>query len=136
MATYSGVFKSSYFKVKDVEAFEQFVQQASCEDIITVHRHPNDPSHVFLCAYDDLPSTMQNGEDEDDEKEFLPELAKHLAEGEVAMFETVGYEKLRYLGAYAAVVLWDGRIGSACMEDLLKLAAQQIDVTLCPEQLP
>lgn len=121
MANYCGMFRSNYFKVKDVKKFREFVDQYPCEAIemrVDGEDDSNRPSDVAIMSQcDGIPS---NTHEDSDNGHFLNELPKHLVDGEVAVFYEVGNEKLRYLVGCSIAVHSSGKMISSYIEDVYK----------------
>lgn len=100
MADYHGAARSNHFEVKDREAFLAWI-----ETVPNVRAEEGgDQTFVLLEKYGEgWPSTRLTGAD-DEELYLLRELSEHLAEGEVAVLEESGAEKLRYIAGHAAAV--------------------------------
>ena len=101
MATYMEMARSNYFTVKDKDAFKAFLDHFSTVDLIE-----DDQGRVGFLAHDGLPLDLIVDEDtgEDDHIDFVGELSSHLTEGEVAVVQVIGWEKMRYLNAYATAI--------------------------------
>ena len=101
MATYMEMARSNYFKVKDKDAFKEFLGLFSGLDLIE-----DDQGRVGFLAHDGLPLDLIVDEEtgEDDHIDFVGELAGHLVDGEVAVVQVIGWEKMRYLSAYATAI--------------------------------
>jgi len=101
MATYMEMARSNYFKVKDKDAFKVFLDHFSSVDLIE-----DEQGRVGFLAHDGLPLDLIVDEDtgEDDHIDFVGELSSHLADGEVAVVQVIGWEKMRYLNAYATAI--------------------------------
>lgn len=103
MANYVGVGRSNAFRVADSESFLAWVE--TLPDVWAVEE--GEAIYVLLCDGDqgDWPFIRFEGEDaEDEDFDIFGELAEYLAEGEVAVLEAVGREKLRALVGYAVAV--------------------------------
>jgi Ribonuclease G/E len=79
---------------------------------------------------DDGDSDADDDEDSDeDENLFVPDMiAEHLLPGQVAVFEHVGHEKLRYLSGWAIAVFDDGRQIRVSLGDIYAMAASEFGV--------
>lgn len=131
MANYVASARSNYFRVRDEDAFLVWVETVpgvvayrdtplGVDADVQDHAHP---SYTLLVedydaggwpCYRTARSGNLEGHDEpehavadvyeDQELDLPAELAEHLAQGEVAVLEEVGAEKLRYLSAHAVAV--------------------------------
>lgn len=114
MADMHGAVRSSYFKVKDVDAFKRwFAEHVQFGDNIDVW--DNDDGVAFG-SYEMYPSAWPNhpaDEDEDIEAQpwdldaFAAELRQHLLPGETFNVVAAGNEKLRYVGAQQLIITHD-----------------------------
>jgi len=104
MANYYEQARSSYFKVKDKEAFRAFLERFGG----AVEMIEDDKGRVGFLAGEGLPSEWvvadADGMEEHVEVDFASELAVHLADHEVAVVMANGYEKMRYLVGYAIAI--------------------------------
>ena len=101
MANYYASFRSNYFKVKDIADFKTWV------DSFNIEFYDKDEGLVAVGSMDSgLPmgKTGPAPEYEYVDVEFLDELSKHLVDGEVAIVQEAGSEKLRYIVAYSVAV--------------------------------
>jgi len=118
MANYISTWRSNYFKVKDREAFLEFISRVHDLDVKEDER-----GFVLLEAQDGeggAPSMISLNPDDDDAEpayfdtgeaaSFESYIAAHLADGEVAILMESGHEKLRYVSGYATAVRADGEI--------------------------
>ena len=114
MANYESAARSNRFKVRDEGAFVDWV-----EEFHNLRAEPEgDGVYVLLetdgtgwPSYRELeePCTRRapdgrEVEEWDEEIDFPVELSCHLAEGEVAVLEEAGHEKLRYVAAHAVAI--------------------------------
>lgn len=94
MANWYGMSRSNYFRVKDEAAFRTEMEKYDVEVIA-------DKDGLFGLLGDDegyWPSCVTETEEDFD---FIDKVAPHLADGEIAVFVTVGHEKSRYGTGYA-----------------------------------
>ena len=106
MANYYGFGRTNYFRVKDMDVFLNDMSEYSD---IEAHKHPSDEGLVCILVTDDdgyggFPSYDY---EKDKEIDFFSIVAGHLADDEVAVFQHVGAEKLRYLTGYSMAVTND-----------------------------
>lgn len=101
MANYYGSGRTNYFRPKSIHAFK--AEMEKYDDITVVD---GNPGHVCLLVndpdgYGGFPSWDH---EKDEEIDFFAIVAAHLADDEVAIFQHVGAEKLRYLSGYSLAV--------------------------------
>ena len=131
MANYVGVGRSNAFRVADSEKFLQWLQ--TVPDVRAVEEGEN--TYVLLCESDQggWPFIRYEGEDaEDEEFDIFLELSDHLAEGQVAVLEEVGSEKLRVLVGYAVAVNHLGQTVTVNIDDVYELAAEKWEADAIP----
>ena len=115
MANYCAYARTNYFNVTDDAAFK-----AAMSEIPGIEVDKRSTGWV-ICATDEggWPAW-----DENDCEIDLPALvSQHLAPDEVAVFQEVGHEKLRYITGYAEVINHRGERASVGIEDIYRLAA-------------
>lgn len=128
MANYIAVARSNYFKVKDQAAFEEEARLYN----LTVREAVRDQGQGSVMIHPDQdgdcggwPGFIWDDElEEDIEFDLHGWLAGHLVDGEVAVLEEVGFEKLRYLVGVAVAVNSRGETRSVQLGDIQELALQ------------
>lgn len=122
MANFEAVSRTNYFKVKDPKAFEAAMVGTNL--IVWAAA-----DGVFGLAYENggWPSDREVN-DEIEEFDLLQTVSAHLAEGQVAVFMTAGYEKLRYVVGEAYAVDHKGDVVGVALTDIYDLAAKQFGV--------
>ena len=126
MANYCGLGRSNYFRVRDIAAFKD----ALPDD----YRVVDGPDGVVtvLCENEDGGWTAYEwGDDESDdadaaedvEVDVIDLVATHLTPGEVAVFQSIGNEKLRYVNGVAVAINADGDRVTVTLDDIYDLAA-------------
>ena len=124
MADYSANFRTNYFWTKDPAAFIAWVAT-----IPGLEAHQKDPTRTD-CAYALLCEGSEPQFTNDGDLIDLPsEVAKHLADNEVAILIEIGHEKLRYLVGTAQAVHSDGRSISLSLCDIYRQAEDEFGVT-------
>lgn len=119
MANYVGHARSNYFRVRDEAAFLAWV-----ETLPGVVARNGDSSGCFVLLVEDADGggwpNWRYYEDVEDEEEMdlHAELAEHLAEGEVAILQEIGAEKLRYLVGYTVAVNHRGETLSVSIDEV------------------
>lgn len=100
MANWYGASRSNYFKVKDTEEFEKFLNQFS-----GIEFDSEEEGYCILAEEGYWPSSIYNEEtsEYDEYYDFFQDLSSHLLEGQVFIIVTSGHEKMRYItgDAYA-----------------------------------
>lgn len=124
VANYVGVGRSNAFRVADSEKFLQWLE--TVPDVRAVEEGEN--TYVLLCETDQggWPFIRFEGVDEEDEEfDIFIELSEHLEEGQVAVLEEVGSEKLRVLVGYAVAVNHLGETVTVNIDDVYERAAEK-----------
>ena len=120
MADYSGNCRSNYFKVKSQDDFINWAESLDLDVWTESHNHPG---CVGFGCYGSIPSYRYKEGAEDgnfEEVDFAQELAAHLVDGEVAIYQEVGHEKLRYLSGFSVAVRSDGKVLSSGIDEIFK----------------
>jgi hypothetical protein len=127
MANYCCVCRTNYFKVKDVQVFEEWaskyevrvIQNQVAENDVLVGLVSEEPDCGVWPSYD--------GET-DQEIDFISELSKHLADDEVAILMEAGAEKARYVCGVALAVNADGDILSIDLDEIYGMVKKEWNV--------
>lgn len=111
MANYISFTRSNYFRVTDPEAFKKIINRViTDEDSLELwERTENGMTYYAFGAYSSICGLRHEAEDADNDGEFEVEavydaLAKVIAPDDAIIITEIGYEKLRYLTAYAVVI--------------------------------
>jgi len=126
MANWYGSSRSNYFRVKDCDAFLQWVEKRGLgffkngEDAALFAIHSGDSTDAGSWPSYDLEA--------DTEIDLVAELAQHLPKGEVAVLMEIGAEKLRYLTGIAIAVNHKGRAAVVSLDDVYRKAARTFRV--------
>lgn len=126
MANWYGKARTNYFRVKDVEAFRETFKDLEVE-VIT------DKDMVGLLAegeFGDFPSGHHDENDEWVDVDVEALVAEHLVKGEVAVFMTVGWEKMRYLTGHARAVNSAGETRQVDLDDIYDLARRELGLNV------
>ena len=108
MANWTGTARSNYFKVKDEDAFEAWVENLGMELIADKERrfgfigNDSDSGGFPTGRWDD-----ETGELTD--TDIGKDIVQFLVEGEVCILMEVGAEGARYVTGYAVAIHSDGR---------------------------
>jgi len=126
MANYYASCRTNYFKVKDVNAFQADIESIPGIDVIV--------GSESICILGDdpdgagWPAWIHDEETgEDIEIDFFQEVAKHLADGEVAIFMEAGAEKLRYITGFALAINNKGEMETISLQNIYDLAKNLTD---------
>ena len=124
MANYYASARSNYFRVKDSQAFEAWVNSVGNLGIFT----KDNAGETLYAIYDnggDSCGWPSYNFDEDTEIDLTADLAEHLVDGEVAVLIEVGAEKLRYLVGCAVAVNWKGEVEWLNLDRIYDLAEER-----------
>ena len=114
---YYATVRSNYFRVKDLESFKQFCDRWGLELLETVTRGE-------VVGF--TPQRFNDGgirqPPDDEEADFVSELAKQLDRDEVAIFMEAGNEGVRYVIGLATAVNWRGTQTHISLCDIYKKA--------------
>ncbi|HSW45458.1 MAG TPA: hypothetical protein VLM89_07800 [Phycisphaerae bacterium] len=106
MADYVASARSNYFRVKDVDAFQKWLE----ENHLGHYESQDEPGRFMIFPDDgghgDWPTILREDPDtgEEYEADLFDELAKHLHDEDVAVLMEAGAEKLRYVSGWAVAV--------------------------------
>lgn len=131
MANYYAYARSNYFRVKDLPDFDAFCRKW---DLAKTEREERvgflvNSEHGLNTGYYYDPETG-----EDVEANFEQELSSHLLDGEVAIVIQIGWEKLRYLTAWAWAVNHEGKLAACDISEIYERAKElnpKGAITLC-----
>lgn len=111
MANYISFTRSNYFRVTDPEAFKKIINRViTDEDSLELwERTENGTTYYGFGAYSSICGLRHEAEDVDNDGKFEVEavyeaLSKVVAPDDAIIITEIGYEKLRYLTAYAMVI--------------------------------
>ena len=111
MANYISFTRSNYFRVADPEAFKKIINRVSTDEdsLEQWERTENGMTYYGFGAYSSICRLRHEAEDVDDDDEFeanavYEALSKVVAPDDATIITEIGYEKLRYLTAYAVVI--------------------------------
>lgn len=128
MANYISFTRSNYFRVTDPEAFKKIINRViTAEDSLELwERIENGTTYYGFGAYSSICGLRHEAEDADNDDEFEVEavyeaLSKVVAPDDAIIITEIGYEKLRYLTAYAVVITRE-------KTELVELREASIDV--------
>ncbi len=106
--------RSNRFKVADPDKFTAWVH-----DLPELEAEKDDDGTFTLFAEEGFwPSVRDDELGDPQDIDFVPELAAHLAEGEVAVLMQAGAEGLRYLVGTALAIHSDGRVLTIDVNDI------------------
>jgi len=130
MANFYGTARTNYFKVKDIEAFKDFVNSLSnCTLLEDVGKDEQKLFGFYSdCDSGCFPSSYNEETDEHEDIDIVEETAKHLAEGEVAVFMEAGGEKCRYISGWATAINDRGDSIYLSLNDIYKMAEDKFGV--------
>ena len=121
MANFYAKGRSNYFKVADVAKFKALCEKYRLEswEEDKNERYAFTPSDEGGLQSDPSPDELF------DMEIFVKELSSVLQDGEVAVYQEVGSEKLRYLVGWAVAIHSDGRTVTVDLGDIFSKAGQE-----------
>ena len=122
MANWCGAARTNYFRVKDDAAFQDALDNFGGLEVWT---QPDDPK-LFGIGFDD--GSWPDWDNDGNEVDFVALVGSHLEPGQVAVFQTAGSEKLRYLTGYAIAVNDKGKTVDVNIDDIYHLAEKSFGV--------
>lgn len=130
MSNWVGTSRTNYFHVKDAE---KFLADMDGFDIRVVHMREGDECFAIIAETDngEWPSYdfRTAGEDDYPPEAWFPEIvAEYLADNEVAVFQTVGAEKSRYVTGYAVAINNKGEVVQVTLDDIYEVAKEKFGV--------
>ena len=134
MANFYAQGRSNYFRVSDSGRFEAFCDKYRLEYwtretegtyIKSPEENPKKELHYAFTSRDEggLCTDPEPDEFFDIEK-FVEELSSILAEGEVAIYQEVGNEKLRYLSGWSLAIHSSGKAVEVGIQDIYQKAKE------------
>jgi len=135
MSTYYGSCLSNFFKVKDLEKFEEWISkfpelETFGPELGAVEGETKDYV-AFGSTEIGIPEYMPTEDGEDIEVDFISDLYKHLQEGEVAIVQEIGNEKLLYFTGYSLVIDWQGNTKYFSIADAYDWANEKYGREIC-----
>lgn len=127
MANYYGKGRTNYVSVTDRAAFEDAAGKLNCTVIdnsdgkVGLMDANDDGGGFFFQHYDEVA---------DDYVDYDPAelIAPLLLEGEVIVFEEVGFEKYRYLSGWAFAFDRSGEVVRVSLDDIFQVASDKFGV--------
>lgn len=124
MANWYGSARSNFVRVKNVNAFRDWVE--TLPDVEIVER--DDQFSLWVGSGSDSggwPSVRWDDNDQRQDIDLAAEIAPHLSAGEVFIFCECGAEKLRYLTGWATAVNDLGETLQVSIEDIYALVRKR-----------
>lgn len=138
MANYMSSCRSNFFKIGRPIEFMEWIQQFPDLVFDDKAASPDSPQDMYGMLYVDnsdgasWPAWRWDEDDNEIEVDFFHEFSEFLAPGEVAIFQEVGAEKLRYLVGYSVAVNDKGEILTLNMNDIESMVQEEWGVTPTP----
>ena len=128
MANYYSSARTNYFRVKDADAFNKWIEQFSGLETI-VHETEGTVGVLFddgvpNCRWETEKFADGNEQEVDVEVDFMDELAEHLADDEVAVLQEAGAEKMRFINGYAIAINNKKETKQINLDDIYALAKE------------
>lgn len=131
MSNWIGTARTNYVKFASYEGYE--TAKALVEDSGNeMHPHPRHELVAMISGDDDSGGfnfTRWSEEEGDTDTEWWwPEVAKHLADGQVLVAIEAGAEKLRYVSGHAFAVHKDGRTVAVSLAGIYDMALEAFGI--------
>jgi hypothetical protein len=116
MGNYTGTARTNYFKVKDMAAFLEEIEELGKSFIFSTRDYRDNPEQgdeIAMISSEESGEWPSNRDDEGSGEEveidWVDLFSRHLEEGQVVVVQEVGSEKACYLNGYSWAITWDGR---------------------------
>lgn len=116
---YQAVFRTSYFEVKDREAFKRWLDLWSFEVGYSIHDQTEGGENLVAVSADgSIPGARRESRAIGSfvDPDFCKELASHLATGWAAIVMEAGYEGHRYVVGIASIVYSTGAVSQMSLD--------------------
>lgn len=124
MATYTSVGRTNYFTVRDTAQLEKLLSGSGIEVV-----HQEGPGERVALLDAEGADWQIYTDDDDYDGIFLPDvISEHLAPGEIAVFQNVGHERMRYVGGQSVAVNAAGEQVVINLGDIYEQAAKAFGV--------
>jgi len=130
MANYVSIARTSYFKVKDEDAFWKWISEFPNPNIW--QKNTDDGDLLCLAFEIGIPTWRELEDGTDEDINFFEEIAKHLASGWAVEIREIGFEGMRYLIGRSTIVCWDGKAFTVSLDDAVRLAPVTAEMKLTP----
>ena len=128
MATYYGTGRSNYVKVRNDEAFEDFIENFDSLEIIR-----DDEGRYGLLSDDENGEYPQYFFDEEQgveiwEYDFIQEISKYLVDepDNIFVWMSAGHEKMRYVSGFSVAVNAKGNVTALGLEDIYNKCKKEL----------
>ncbi|HBC87083.1 MAG TPA: hypothetical protein DCZ94_09030 [Lentisphaeria bacterium] len=118
MADYYGYARSNYFRVKDMARFKAAMDKCDVRIITGVGRGRKGKVALLATGEAGWDSSYVDGNGKEINFNIIDIVAPRLEDGEVAVFMSIGYEKLRYLAGDAFAINNRMECVSICLSDI------------------
>lgn len=115
----SSLVRSNYFYVRDVNTFTSWILSFENYEVLTTE-HNGDILYGFCCEDGGIPCW----DEEDNEIDFVADLAHHLVFGEVAVIMIIGNDKMRSLGGTSYAINYEGIYREVDLSDIYDSAKE------------
>jgi len=123
MANYQPYARTNYFQVKDPEAFKVFVNKLC--DFEIIEKQLNGETKYAIMPNNECGWSICEILDEDAkyiEIDIVREVSKYLLEDEVAIFQEIGHDNMRYLFGISIAVNSKGEYRIINLNDIYEIA--------------
>lgn len=126
MANYYEKARTNYFKVKDADAFQKYLENFNSIDLVVQEK-----TGKYALIFDEevgVPTSYYDENDEDVEVDFIDDVSKHLTDDSILVLQAIGNEKMRYLTGYAIAVNSKGEQVTVSIDSIYKMAKEKFGV--------
>ncbi|NLF19586.1 MAG: hypothetical protein GX595_20340 [Lentisphaerae bacterium] len=131
MADWTGVSRTNFFRVKDGAAFEQAM---SGHAVDLWKKEPEGEGTLYGLGAGSNEGYWPDWNDDGDEIDFPAIVAEHLADGEIVVFVSAGYEKHRYVTGHAIALDNTGKTVEVDIGDIYARAKETFGIEPSPAE--
>lgn len=133
MANFYGIARTNYFKVKDLDLFNAWLDEIP--DLVLIEKDGLVGFYSDCPDSGTFPSSVWNDDANDYiDLDLVQEVAKHLTEDSIAVLMEAGAENKRYISAWAQAVNHNGEVESVSLGDIYDLAEERFGIKPTPAE--
>lgn len=128
MADWTGVARSNWFAVKNIDEFRFEVEQLTDEVTVNTSNRPGKENYVTLLADSWDGSWPMTTKDGDVVIDWAGRISPHLVPGHICVIQEVGYEKLRYMTGWSLAINSNGDTVRIDIDDIIDKAITELKI--------